>query len=264
MTPSQPRSTSSRQQLRIIRPGFSLARLLTGSLAIILVSCAHALVTIPLSLEQLTRESDVIVYGRVSGITVQRDSERRIYSRVELEVLEMWKGPPPQARFTLVHSGGTLGNERVQVTGMPRFAIGEELVAFTVLNPNKEGVLLSLGQGKFRIWRDPVSGLICAANPFHGESAPTPKKTACPHPPGLDHRPSQACVHESMPPESKAPPLRCCGCEIAHLAQPPKKEATPRMSLASMDHESSTHHDAMPDRRLTLNDLRQTVKRWLP
>jgi hypothetical protein len=85
-----------------------------------------------------------------------------------LAVAEVWKGTVATNRFTIVHGGGILGEERAVVSGQVEYDVGEEVVAFLVLNQRGEGVTRGLMQGKFHIWKDATTGEWLARNPFHG------------------------------------------------------------------------------------------------
>jgi len=125
----------------------------------------------PLSIEQLSEQATVVVKGTVLTKSCQRDPRGRIYTKVELQVAEVWKGSPTTNRFTIVHGGGILGSEKATVSGQVDYDIGEEVVAFFVLNQRGEGVTLGLAQGKFSVWKDAKTGEKLARNLFHGEQA---------------------------------------------------------------------------------------------
>ena len=129
----------------------------------------------PLSLEELTARSSLVLHGTVLSKSCQRDTQGRIYTKVELDVAEVWKGSLSAKRFTIVHGGGILGEKRVVVSGQVEYGIGEEVVAFLVLNQREEGVTLGLTQGKFRVWKDAKTGEVLAQNPFHGGQVPLAK-----------------------------------------------------------------------------------------
>jgi len=126
---------------------------------------------VPLTIEQLTDHSRLIVQGAVLSKSCQRDPAGRIYTRVELEVSEVWKGAWTNRIFTLVHSGGILGDRKATVSNQVEFEIGEEVVAFLVVNQRGEGVSLGLAQGKFHVWEDTATRLKFVCNPFHGHPA---------------------------------------------------------------------------------------------
>src|SRR5438045_2794414 len=85
---------------------------------------------VPLTIEQLTDHSQLIIQGAVLSKSCQRDPAGRIYTKVELEVNEVWKGTCANRIFTLVHSGGILGDRKATVSNQVEFGIGEEVVAF--------------------------------------------------------------------------------------------------------------------------------------
>ena len=130
----------------------------------------HAGNLIPLTIEQLVQHSELIVYGTVLGTSYQRDTAGRIYTRVALNVAEVWKGAPIKqpVPIVIVHGGGTFGEKRVTVSDQVDFQPGEEVVVFLVINPRGEGVSLGMSQGKFHIWSDRVTRQKYARNPFHG------------------------------------------------------------------------------------------------
>lgn len=128
----------------------------------------QATLFVPLSVEQLTEQSQLIVRGTVLGKSCQRDAAGRVFTKVELKVAEAWKGTVSGARLTVVHGGGILGDRKVVVVGQVDYRIGEEVVAFLVLNQRGEAVTLGLAQGKFHVWTDPATGKKRVQNLFHG------------------------------------------------------------------------------------------------
>ena len=122
----------------------------------------------PLSVEDLTRHADLVLHGKVLSKTVLRDPAGRIYTRVELGLIETWKGSIPGDTFVVVHGGGALGDERVEVSDQASYAPDEEVVAFLRLNDRGEGVTLSLSQGKFAVFPKSGSGEKFVASRYHG------------------------------------------------------------------------------------------------
>jgi hypothetical protein len=123
---------------------------------------------LPLPIARLTARAQLIVQGRVLDTAVRRDTEGRIYTAVQLQVDEVWKGSLATNRFTIVRGGGTLGGQVAVVSGEATYEPGEELVAFLVINQRGEGVSLGLSQGKFHVWKDPATGEKLVHNRFHG------------------------------------------------------------------------------------------------
>jgi hypothetical protein len=135
--------------------------------ALLTVPAARATQMFPISIEKLTSKAHVVLHGTVESKSVQRDPEGRIYTRIELAVTEAWKGEVKTNRFTMVQGGGVLGEEVARVSGQEEFLIGEEVVAFLVLNQRGEGVVIGLTQGKFKVARE-ASGEGFVHNVFHG------------------------------------------------------------------------------------------------
>ncbi|MEO8427162.1 MAG: hypothetical protein ABI651_08630 [Verrucomicrobiota bacterium] len=126
---------------------------------------------VPLTIEQLTEHSQLIIHGAVLSRSCQRDLAGRIYTKVELEVSDVWKGALTNRVFTVVHGGGILGDRKATVSNQVEFEIGEEIVAFLVVNWRGESLSLGLAQGKFHVWQDTATQQKFACNPFHGNPA---------------------------------------------------------------------------------------------
>ena len=138
------------------------------ALLLLLVSPLQALQMRPLSIQQLTDRAQLVLHGSVTKKTVQRDPQGRIYTRIELDVTEPWKGRPNRGPFVVVQAGGVLGEEAMVVDGQEEFALGEEVVLFLVLNQRGEGLVIGLVQGKFKVAKD-SSGEKIVYNHFHGK-----------------------------------------------------------------------------------------------
>ena len=121
----------------------------------------------PLSIRDIVEHSDLIVQGTVRAKTCQRDATGRIYTRVELDLTEVWKGAPTN-HCVIALGTATLGEENVVISGEATYEIGEEVVACLVVNARGEGVTLSLAHGKFHVERDAQTGQKHARNLFHG------------------------------------------------------------------------------------------------
>jgi hypothetical protein len=141
-------------------------RLVLFVLATAVTLSLYAVQMDPLSIEELAQQSTLVLHGTVLSKTCLRDPAGRIYTKVELDVAEVWKGTLSTNRFTIVHGGGILGEERAVVSGQVEYDVGEEVVTFLVLNQRGEGVTRGLTQGKFHVGKDPNERLV--HNPFHG------------------------------------------------------------------------------------------------
>jgi hypothetical protein len=122
----------------------------------------------PLPIAGLAAKAQLIVQGRVVSTEVRRDEAGRIYTAVQIQVDEVWKGSLATNQFTIVHGGGVLGDRVAVVSGEAKYAVGEEIVAFLVLNQRGEGVSIGLSQGKFQVSKDAATGEKLAHNRFHG------------------------------------------------------------------------------------------------
>jgi hypothetical protein len=136
--------------------------------AFLLLACvAQATHMSPLSVEQLAAKADLILHGTVTSKSVQRGATGRIYTKIQLQIADTWKGVPKADPFVIVQAGGMLGEEIAAVDGQEEFSIGEEVVVFLVVNERGEGVVIGLVQGKFKVTKD-ASGEKLAHNVFHG------------------------------------------------------------------------------------------------
>jgi len=123
---------------------------------------------LPLSIAELTDHADLVIQGTVASKTCLRDEAGRIYTRVELTVMEIWKGSLTTNRCIIALASGILGDEGVAASGEATYEVGEEVVAFLVLNHRSEGVTIGLIQGKFAVTVEPGTGAKLARNIFHG------------------------------------------------------------------------------------------------
>ncbi len=129
---------------------------------------------IPIPIDRLTTESDLVVHADVIGKSVQKDEQGRIYTKIDLEVHEYWKGQPRTKALTVVHSGGILGNQWSTANGEVSYKLGEEVVVFLILNSRGEGVTKGMLQGKFLIQHDATGKKKYARSLFHGGEPPSP------------------------------------------------------------------------------------------
>ena len=122
----------------------------------------------PLTLEQLAAAGEAVIHGVVTSKVCQRDSQGRIFTRVELVTKERWKGSRPV--LSIVHAGGILGDEAAFADGQEHYDIGEEVVAFVRFNNRGEALTLGMNQGKFSVFKRDRETFV--HNAFHGASPP--------------------------------------------------------------------------------------------
>ncbi len=124
-----------------------------------------------LTIEELARDANAVVHGRVMALECQRDGQGRIFTRVELSVQDVWKGPITGGSCTVVSGGGALGETVVRAVGQPEYAVGDEVVAYLVRGVGGDWVTLGMDQGRFRVTRDDRSGRCWVHNLFWGAAA---------------------------------------------------------------------------------------------
>ena len=125
---------------------------------------------VPLSIEDMAAHADLVVRGKVVEKQCLQDNAGRIYTRIDLEVFETWKGSVASNHLSVVHGGGIVGKKQARVSGQAEYSLGEEVVVFLIRNSRGEGVTLGLAQGKFEIGTDPSSGDKLVRNLFHGQA----------------------------------------------------------------------------------------------
>jgi len=105
-----------------------------------------------MSLPDLSRAAHTIVRARCLANSTRWDAGE-IWTFTTFDVEEIWKGSAP-ARITVRLLGGKTGNLTSTVSGVPRFAPGEELVLFLERTLAQDFSIVSWVQGTFRIGRD--------------------------------------------------------------------------------------------------------------
>ncbi|MGB9664023.1 MAG: hypothetical protein ACPL25_03740 [Ignavibacteria bacterium] len=82
-----------------------------------------------IGLERMTKESQIIVYGRVvSAYSVWED--KSIYTYTTIEIKELIKGDYRSQKIVVKQMGGTVGYISQVVDGTPKLEIGKEVVLF--------------------------------------------------------------------------------------------------------------------------------------
>ncbi|HUM12447.1 MAG TPA: hypothetical protein VLT82_15985 [Myxococcaceae bacterium] len=118
----------------------------------LLTAAAPALASTALQMDvsSLTAQATDVVRGRVVSSTPAWTADhRRIVTRVEVEVLETWKGNAT-GRLTVLQPGGELDGIGQRVTGVAALGTGEELVLF-LERSGPHHRIVGLAQGVYRI-----------------------------------------------------------------------------------------------------------------
>ena len=142
--------------------------LATTSLILLLalgVSTASATTIVRRSVEEMTRIADEVVQGTVVGAESRwTDDRQQILTYVTVSATERLKGSD-SGDVTFVQLGGTVGSDFMFALGTPSFAPGERVVVFLGRMSSVKRLavptdrwLLGLGQGKWSVSNDPVTG----------------------------------------------------------------------------------------------------------
>ena len=107
-------------------------------------------VSVPWTLEKLTHEAELVMHARVVSTTCAKDDAGRIFTEVEVEPIQVFKGEVCKTP-KIVHSGGIVGEEHVVVIGQVSFEPGEEFLGFLVKNERGELVTLGMNAGKLTV-----------------------------------------------------------------------------------------------------------------
>jgi len=132
--------------LDMVRLGYLLSILLIGGRLV----CAATLEQ--LSLDEMVRQSSDIVRAKAGQSHSIRDGAL-IYTLVEVEVLDQWKGERVSRR-AIALPGGRIGGFSQQFGGVPLLVPDQEFVAFLWTGPSGRTQILGLSQGFFEVIRD--------------------------------------------------------------------------------------------------------------
>lgn len=138
----------------------SRALALSASLALggLLASApAQATTMVELSLDQKVAAADHIVRGTVQEIWTERAANQHVWTRVQLEVSEVFKGQPGLEAVVVDQLGGEWAGRDMLVHGAAVFDVGEEVVVFLEDLDSGYTAVVGMHQGKYTLKMDPVS-----------------------------------------------------------------------------------------------------------
>lgn len=127
---------------------------------VVAVHDARATSVIPPSFNSLVGQADYVVRTVVKSVNAQLyvgGAHRHIKTKVELEVLEVISGTPPQP-LVLQLLGGKVGDEEMVVDGTPKFKVGDEDILFVHANGRQFCPLVALLHGRYPIKQDGKTG----------------------------------------------------------------------------------------------------------
>jgi hypothetical protein len=133
-----------------------------------LVASAQAASVIKMTVPDLVKESHRVVIGKVANVSSDWAQDRRqIYTTVTIDVSEDLKGSSGD-KITFRQLGGVVGDTRASIAGFPSFVPGSEVLLFLNDDPNCPFATVGLGQGKFNITVDKLTGEKVVANDVLG------------------------------------------------------------------------------------------------
>jgi len=145
--------------------------LIVAAFVVAALARVDAIIVTPMTFEQLVDEAAAVVYGRVADVRGQWSSDRHsIESVITVEALRYLKGNFGDAP-TLRLPGGEAGGTINVLPGAPVLRQGDLVVLFLKARGPVIPTTLGLGQGIFRVARDPRSGAMLVTPPPLKESA---------------------------------------------------------------------------------------------
>lgn len=116
------------------------------------------------SMEQMAKESDAVVVGKVSGLASEwNDTRTRIQTRVVISVDQSIKGDASAKALTVIVPGGEVDGVGEVYSHSPRFQRDESVVVFAKKNTSGSFLVSNGNQGKYTIVKDEVSSKLSVA-----------------------------------------------------------------------------------------------------
>jgi hypothetical protein len=115
---------------------------------------------IELTLKELCNKSSDIVMARINSTeSYFNKEEKRIFTRIELEIINSIKGQTRSLeRISMITIGGTVEGISTLVIGAPKYILGEQslLFLYKVILPDKTSNYIVIGQaqGKYNISKE--------------------------------------------------------------------------------------------------------------
>lgn len=119
----------------------------------LLSSVASATVMVEIPIERLTRESDLIVHGRVTRTGTRMVQEGAVFEPHTASRLEVWatlRGPA-QVDVVIDEIGGVDAQGSNWIVGTPRYRVNEEVVVFLRRLPSGAYRTHGMAQGHFEV-----------------------------------------------------------------------------------------------------------------
>jgi hypothetical protein len=125
-----------------------------------LAAAPHATSVVAPTFEGLVSRAQVVFVGETLGVQsrwVSTPSGRAIVTVVTFKVIRTLKGELG-GQTQLEFLGGTVGEYRMEVAGMPRFRVGDEDVLFVDERGQPVSPVVGFMHGRFRVLEEPGTG----------------------------------------------------------------------------------------------------------
>lgn len=122
---------------------------------------AGSTTVVPPTFESLVAGANTIFVGEVIGQRAEWEATsqgRSIVTIVTFRVEDVWKGTAGTVT-QLEFMGGTIGDLRMEVAGMPAFRLGQRAVLFVGATAKVISPLVGFMHGRMRIERDAIGGV---------------------------------------------------------------------------------------------------------
>jgi hypothetical protein len=147
----------------------ALGRLAPVLAALCLPAILSATTVVPPEFPTLVNDSDYIIRAVTRNVTTLKQPGLhggRIFTRVELDIVEVIAGTPP-ANVVLEFLGGRLGDEQLKIEGMPEFKVGDEDILFVSGNGHTICPLYAMMHGRYPVQADAATGKKFVARADH-------------------------------------------------------------------------------------------------
>jgi hypothetical protein len=241
------------------RHRFLASAALIAATALTGAGVTQASIMMALDLPTLVQEADHIAVVEVGDIKSAWDARHeRIYSTVDLKVVEKMKSPAGEAtaaaatadHLTVVQAGGTVGDIRMTVTGMGIFVPGERTLVF-LRGPANHAQVVGMTQGKRPMRYEAAAG--------HWLVTPPDLRQA-----RLVRQPSGN--QGGLPPAAPLNPRTPLAPAAGHAAAPSASSSTrqsPQVQTPAIQPPLTAVPAADTTRELPLDDLRSEIRRLL-
>ena len=123
-----------------------------------LAGVARATTVEPPSFPELVNEADAIYRGRVTAVQARHvdrsDGGGVILKTFVTVVIDRVLKGATQKEIVLEFLGGTLGEDSLEISGMPKFSVGDREIFFVQRNGVQFCPLVALTHGRYRVLRD--------------------------------------------------------------------------------------------------------------